>query len=499
MKGGADLVKYNGTQRVIGVFPDDLTVALSKRSNWSASGDAPNDTAAAQAKISTHEEARGERGNRIGKTKSKTRRRRREGVYNITKKIRRKNTNHKAINYHIKELLTHDTGPRGANNYLNLSISLYNSPNKHDKDEADESLDNALELMQIPLPTQSGNSRGDSQLIFLNNLKKYGDAQLNFSNNLKKHSVGMNYADDFLRNAIAAYQKIIEKSPTNVRTYTDLDLALKASPDDAYIKVYQEIIKKDSENAKAHNNLGLALKAKGDFDAAIDAYKQAIEINPEYADAYINLGIAHKAKGDFDAAIDVYNQAIKINPEHADAYTNLGIAHEAKSLGQHNVNEKIKLLTFALQEYKEAKVKIEQSQSTSNLSKQDKIINTTKITGIQDAIITIEEELTTLGITLGERLAAEAQEEKDKASTADTTPIKKEAKTPKTPKRIEPPPAVRIPTLNKESAQRGQIGGPPLLPPPPLLPHHQPPPRPPPPPPPPASRPASPPPPLVRF
>jgi superkiller protein 3 len=91
------------------------------------------------------------------------------------------------------------------------------------------------------------------------------------------------------------------------------------------IKAYEKVIEIEPNNNWAHYNMGLAYYGLGKFKKAIEAYEKAIDIKPD-EEAYHNMGIAYimlNEKVSFEDAIKAYEKAIEINPDYDTAYYNL--------------------------------------------------------------------------------------------------------------------------------------------------------------------------------
>jgi tetratricopeptide (TPR) repeat protein len=139
-----------------------------------------------------------------------------------------------------------------------------------------------------------------------------------------------NYNLGNMKEAIDAYDKVIELEPSNSSAYNNRGIAKSALGKKVEaIADYNLAIKINPNYSSAYNNRGIAKSDLGKKVEAIADYNLAIKINPNNSSAYNNRGIAKSALGKKVEAISDYNLAIKINPNNSSAYNNRGIAKSA--------------------------------------------------------------------------------------------------------------------------------------------------------------------------
>ena len=133
-----------------------------------------------------------------------------------------------------------------------------------------------------------------------------------------------------LQDSVIANQKVLEISPNDAETHSNLGITLKelGRLDDAETSLKKAIaIKPDL--AEAHYNLGITLQELGRHEEALTSYKKAIAIRSGYAEAYFCLGITLQELDRHEEAQSSYLKAISIKPDFAEAHNNLGITLQA--------------------------------------------------------------------------------------------------------------------------------------------------------------------------
>jgi tetratricopeptide (TPR) repeat protein len=95
------------------------------------------------------------------------------------------------------------------------------------------------------------------------------------------------------------------------------------------IAAYERVLAREPGNSLALNNLGVALRRAGEAERAVRCFAAAVRHNPRNADAHYNLGNALRDAKRHDDAIECYRRALKLNPRYAAAYVNLALALKA--------------------------------------------------------------------------------------------------------------------------------------------------------------------------
>lgn len=89
------------------------------------------------------------------------------------------------------------------------------------------------------------------------------------------------------------------------------------------IALYQRMIQRVPGDEKAHYNLALALKLQGRLHAALRHYREAVRLKPDYVIAVYNVGEVSQQLGDLDAAFSAYQKALKLKPDLIPALNSL--------------------------------------------------------------------------------------------------------------------------------------------------------------------------------
>jgi len=127
--------------------------------------------------------------------------------------------------------------------------------------------------------------------------------------------------------AIASYQKAIERNPYSIDFYHNLAaLLVKKGSDKDAVKIYQKAIQFNPKNLDLYHRLGEVFLKKGDFDKAIAVYEKSIEIAPDVSWSYNNLGDALAKQEKWERAIEAYRKAIELKPDFFWSYHNLAEA-----------------------------------------------------------------------------------------------------------------------------------------------------------------------------
>jgi tetratricopeptide (TPR) repeat protein len=108
------------------------------------------------------------------------------------------------------------------------------------------------------------------------------------------------------------------------------------SQDEDFVKqaiaCFERAIQIDPTYADAHCNLGSALIRQDRVKDAIIAYKEAIDIEPNFAQPYFNLGLLLNNIGKIDEAIACFQSAIELVPNWAEAHQYLGAILQRSTL-----------------------------------------------------------------------------------------------------------------------------------------------------------------------
>jgi tetratricopeptide (TPR) repeat protein len=135
------------------------------------------------------------------------------------------------------------------------------------------------------------------------------------------------------KDALTAFQKVVELMPDDASAYNNLGVALKNRGRlGKAVASYQQAVLLKPDYAEAHSNLGAALRDLGRLDDAVASYREAIACKPDFALAYYNMGNAQQKLGRREDAMTSYRLATEIKPDFVEAHFNLGSA--LKDLGQ---------------------------------------------------------------------------------------------------------------------------------------------------------------------
>jgi protein O-GlcNAc transferase len=138
-------------------------------------------------------------------------------------------------------------------------------------------------------------------------------------------------AEELIRRALAIVPG--QTAPDQARCYNILGLSLfeQGRLDDA-IAAYQQVLARTPSDATAHYNLGNACRAKGEMGAAAESFRRAVESDPEHAHALAALGQVLRALERAEEAVPLLKRAIVLMPNDAELHCELGNA--LQTLGQ---------------------------------------------------------------------------------------------------------------------------------------------------------------------
>lgn len=131
--------------------------------------------------------------------------------------------------------------------------------------------------------------------------------------------------ENHLKEAIAAYNELLEKSPDHVEGLHFLGLAYAQLGDmNTAIRYFSKALDLEP-TANLENNLANAYKNTGDLDEAIKHYQVALQLNPHYAQAHNNLATVYALKDNIQKALHHYSLAVKNQPDSVPFHYNLGL------------------------------------------------------------------------------------------------------------------------------------------------------------------------------
>ncbi len=123
-----------------------------------------------------------------------------------------------------------------------------------------------------------------------------------------------------LDEALASYQKALERNPASVMALTNRGSALEAAgrPEEAAAS-YNRALQIDPDHVKARYNLGNTLRDLGRLEEAATCYCQALAGWPDYVYARTNLGLTLFDLGRLEEAEACVRQALALQPDLAPA------------------------------------------------------------------------------------------------------------------------------------------------------------------------------------
>jgi len=136
--------------------------------------------------------------------------------------------------------------------------------------------------------------------------------------------------------AINWIEAALQEKPDDPQAHYNLGIALKEVDrlDDATVH-FQRCVDLDSNNAEAYNALGNILRIQGQHDQAVACFKKALAIQPANADIRRNfslvsndLGVSANKLGHSHDAIDHFRRAVDLSDSNPEAHINLGITLE---------------------------------------------------------------------------------------------------------------------------------------------------------------------------
>jgi len=132
-----------------------------------------------------------------------------------------------------------------------------------------------------------------------------------------------------LDQAIAAYEKMVERAPLFHRGHSNLGglLVSTGNYDRAIRELRQAVALMPTRSA--FGNLGTAYFYSGRFDESVEAYNQSFQFGAADASTWLNLGDAYLwLKGRKDQAEEAYRQAIRLGREDAEARSRRGASFD---------------------------------------------------------------------------------------------------------------------------------------------------------------------------
>jgi len=98
--------------------------------------------------------------------------------------------------------------------------------------------------------------------------------------------------------AIAAYQRVIERAPTMADARVNLGRLYHLAGERGRAEAqYRDAVRLEPDDPTPHFNLGVLLEEQGRRDEAVLAYGQAVARDPDFADAHCNLGLLLESMG----------------------------------------------------------------------------------------------------------------------------------------------------------------------------------------------------------
>ncbi|MCE5246942.1 MAG: tetratricopeptide repeat protein [Candidatus Polarisedimenticolia bacterium] len=120
--------------------------------------------------------------------------------------------------------------------------------------------------------------------------------------------------------ALAAYQAILEKSPTEASAYTSIaTIYTDKGQEDKAIEILQKMEQVAKPDAKAWFNIGANFSNADKLDRAEQAYRKALELDPNLAEANREMGYIALRKGDNATAVALLENYLGARPNADDA------------------------------------------------------------------------------------------------------------------------------------------------------------------------------------
>lgn len=131
--------------------------------------------------------------------------------------------------------------------------------------------------------------------------------------------------------AIALFQKVLEKEPDSVDARYNLALSLlRSGKQDEAIALLEKVIEMKPDMMETYLALGECYFNMGENEKAKSYFEQALEKEPNNAEVYYNLGIIHYKDDRTDEAIKNFITSNSLDPEFAPTYYQLGLAYIKK-------------------------------------------------------------------------------------------------------------------------------------------------------------------------
>ena len=161
-----------------------------------------------------------------------------------------------------------------------------------------------------------------------------------------KKSAVQSFKKKRFREAIASFEKALERSPGDADLFYLLGLCYNALREDAAAsKAFQDAIDADSTYVKAHKSLADLQRRQGNLRIAAETYRRAIALDSTYTKAYSALARVQISGEDFDGALATLRPAVSIDPEFVEGLCLIGKTLSLK--GRHH--EAIELLRRAIE------------------------------------------------------------------------------------------------------------------------------------------------------
>ena len=147
-----------------------------------------------------------------------------------------------------------------------------------------------------------------------------------------KKSAVQSFKQKRYREAIASFEKALERSSGDADLFYFLGLAYSRIRDDeSAARAFQDAIDTDSTHVKALNSLADLRRRQGELRVAAGTYRRAIAIDSSYTKAYSGLARIQIAGEDFDGALATLRPAVAIDPEFVEGLCLIGQALNQKS------------------------------------------------------------------------------------------------------------------------------------------------------------------------
>ncbi len=136
------------------------------------------------------------------------------------------------------------------------------------------------------------------------------------------------YITDSAEKALAIYNKLLEKDPSNVDLLSSIsNIYYTSERYQEAISLLKRMLEIEPGHRDALANLALSYDALGRQDEAAHAFEVAITANPQDVDLIFMFGEHHYKAGNFQRAIQLFEQVLVQHPEDFEATANLGNAY----------------------------------------------------------------------------------------------------------------------------------------------------------------------------